>query len=364
MRALLSVYDKNGIVDLARSLHELGVELVSSGGTAAAIAEAGIPVTDVADLTGVPAILGHRVVTLHPKVHGGLLADRDDPEHVADMERYDIAGIDLVVSNLYPFSSNPSIELIDIGGPAMIRAAAKNHEFVGVLTDPAQYRRGARRAGRRRARLSDETRRRLARAAFAQTAAYDAQILAWFDRREPGLDRAGAPAADELELPPALELTLERAPGAALRREPPPGRRPLRDRRRAGLVGDRPPARRQGDVVPQRVRHRGGLAARALARRPARRPWSSSTPTRAAWRWPTTSPTAYTRAHECDPVSAFGGIVAVNRPVTVAMAEAIAPVFTEVLVAPGFEPDALVACCEEPQEPAHPRGPARRARRA
>src|SRR6476661_849169 len=139
MRALLSTYDKTGVVALARGLADAGWDLVSSGGTASAIAAAGIEVTDVADLTGAPAILGHRVVTLHPKVHGGLLADRDDPAHVADMERYDITGIDLVVSNLYPFSSNPSIELIDIGGPAMIRAAAKNHEFVGVLTDPAQY---------------------------------------------------------------------------------------------------------------------------------------------------------------------------------------------------------------------------------
>ena len=139
MRALLSVYDKSGVVDLAPGLHELGWDLVSSGGTARAIAEAGVPVTDVADLTGFPAILGHRVVTLHPKVHGGILADPTDPEHVADMETYGIEAIDLVVANLYPFSAEPSIELIDIGGPAMVRAAAKNHAHVGIVTDPSRY---------------------------------------------------------------------------------------------------------------------------------------------------------------------------------------------------------------------------------
>ncbi len=137
--ALLSVYDKSGIVEFAESLHELGWSLVSSGGTARAIADAGVPVTDVAELTGLPAILGHRVVTLHPKIHGGILADPTDAEHVADMEHHGIEPIDLVVVNLYPFSSDPSIELIDIGGPAMVRAAAKNHAHVGVLVDPADY---------------------------------------------------------------------------------------------------------------------------------------------------------------------------------------------------------------------------------
>src|SRR4051794_2631081 len=119
MKALLSVYDKTGVVEFATALHEIGWELLSSGGTAKAIGDAGVPVTDVAELTGFPAILGHRVVTLHPKVHGGLLADRNDPLHQVDMQEYGIEGIDLVVANLYPFSSNPSIELIDIGGPAM-----------------------------------------------------------------------------------------------------------------------------------------------------------------------------------------------------------------------------------------------------
>src|SRR3954447_26722689 len=137
--ALLSVYDKNGIGDLAEALHGLGWKLVSSGGTAKAVAEAGVPVTDVAELTGVPAILDHRVVTLHPKVHGGLLADPTNPQHQQDMAEYGIEAFDLVVSNLYPFHTNPSIELIDIGGPAMVRASAKNHEHVGIVTGPDQY---------------------------------------------------------------------------------------------------------------------------------------------------------------------------------------------------------------------------------
>ncbi|MBJ7293497.1 MAG: bifunctional phosphoribosylaminoimidazolecarboxamide formyltransferase/IMP cyclohydrolase PurH, partial [Ilumatobacteraceae bacterium] len=132
-RALLSVYDKNGIVEFAEALHELGWELLSSGGTAKVIADNGIPVVDVAEITGLGPILDHRVVTLHPKIHGGLLADIANPAHVAEMLQYGIEPISLVVVNLYPFTTNPSVELIDIGGPAMVRAAAKNHAHVGVI---------------------------------------------------------------------------------------------------------------------------------------------------------------------------------------------------------------------------------------
>ena len=149
--ALLSVYDKTGIVELAQGLHDLGWTLISSGGTARAIAERGIPVTDVADLTGFPAILGHRVVTLHPKVHGGILADPSDPDHRQDLADYGIEPIALVVVNLYPFADEPGIELIDVGGPAMVRAAAKNHAHVGVVVDPARVRRRVGRAARPRA---------------------------------------------------------------------------------------------------------------------------------------------------------------------------------------------------------------------
>ena len=198
MRALLSVYDKAGVVELAAALVELGWELVSSGGTARAIAAAGLPVVPVEEVTGSPEMLGHRVVTLHPALHGGILADRDDPGHVADLDRLGITPVDLVVANLYPFRSAPSIDLIDIGGPAMVRAAAKNHAFVGVVVDPADYRPVVdelRAAGS----LSAATRWRLARAAFAHTAAYDAAIVGWFDE------------VDGDKLPLTLHLALERA---------------------------------------------------------------------------------------------------------------------------------------------------------
>ena len=133
------MWDKTGLAELARGLHELGFELVSSGGTATAIAEAGVPVTAIDDVTGVPEMLDHRVVTLHPKVHGGILADRGKASHLADLEEHGIEPFDLVVSNLYPFEQRPDIETIDIGGPAMTRAAAKNHAWVGIVTSPDQY---------------------------------------------------------------------------------------------------------------------------------------------------------------------------------------------------------------------------------
>ncbi len=196
MRALLSVYDKEGLTDLARGLSELGWELLASGNTAAALAEAGVPHRAVSDVTGAPEILGGRVKTLHPAIHGGILADRSVPGHLADLERQGIEPIDLVVCNLYPFSSDPSVELIDVGGPTMVRAAAKNFAHVGVVVSPADYLPvlDELRAG---GGLSDATRRRLARAAFAHTAAYDAAIVAWLDDGE--------------LLPESLHLTLERA---------------------------------------------------------------------------------------------------------------------------------------------------------
>lgn len=341
MRALLSVYDKTGIAEFARSLHELGCELVSSGGTAKVIAEAGLPVTDVADLTGVPAILGHRVVTLHPKVHGGILADRDDAQHQADLERYGIEPIDLVVVNLYPFSSDPSIELIDIGGPAMVRAAAKNHAHVGVVTDPSQYElvlADLRSAGA----LTDATRRRLALDAFRATAAYDAQIVRWMEGQVEAVDAGSAPG----ELPETIQLTIER-------------RAVLRYGENPHQLGARYATRGESGWWDTAVQHGGKEMSylnvfdadaawrlvHSLGEGPAAVVIKHANPCGVAVADDVT--TAYLRAHECDPVSAFGGIVAVNRPVTVAMAEALAPVFTEVLIAPGFEGDALVRLLEK-----------------
>lgn len=341
MRALLSVYDKTGIVAFAQALHELGVDLVSSSNTARALAEAGLPVTDVGDLTGVPPILGHRVVTLHPKIHGGLLADRQDREHQADLARYEIEPIDLVVSNLYPFASNPSIELIDIGGPAMIRAAAKNHQYVGVVTDPAQYDlvlEDLRRDGA----LSDTTRRTLALAAFRVTAAYDAQIVEWL---------AAPPAAGEGDsepeaLPATISLTLRR-------------QQVLRYGENPHQVGARYRAEGRSGWWDTAVQHGGKEMSylnvydteaawrlvHSVGDGPAAVVIKHANPCGVALAGDITE--AYQRAHACDPVSAYGGIVAVNRPVTAAMAEALAPVFTEVLVAPGFAEDALVRLLEK-----------------
>jgi phosphoribosylaminoimidazolecarboxamide formyltransferase/IMP cyclohydrolase len=183
MKALLSVYDKSGIEELARGLSSLGWELISSGGTSAALTAAGIGHVEVADLTGAPEMLGGRVKTLHPVIHGGILADRSKPDHLDALEKLGIGLIDLVVCNLYPFSSDPSIELIDVGGPTMVRAAAKNHDHVAVVVDPADYP-AVLEELRSGGSISLDTRRRLARQAFAHTAGYDAAIVAWLDERE------------------------------------------------------------------------------------------------------------------------------------------------------------------------------------
>jgi phosphoribosylaminoimidazolecarboxamide formyltransferase/IMP cyclohydrolase len=207
MRALLSVWDKTGLVEFAAGLAALGVELVASGGTASALKEASIAHLDVADVTGFPEMLGGRVKTLHPKIHGAILADRAKPEHMAALEENDIEPIDLVVCNLYPFSADPSVELIDIGGPAMVRAAAKNHQHVGVLTNPDQYPKVLEELTATGS-LSNATRHELARAAFAHTAAYDAQIVRWLDG---GGVIGSVPSAVDAVVPETLHLTLERA---------------------------------------------------------------------------------------------------------------------------------------------------------
>jgi phosphoribosylaminoimidazolecarboxamide formyltransferase/IMP cyclohydrolase len=196
MRALLSVYDKEGLIDLARGLTDLGWELLASGNTSAELSDAGIAHRAVSDVTGAPEILSGRVKTLHPKIHGGILADRSVPEHLAQLVEQGIEPIDLVVCNLYPFSSDPSVELIDVGGPTMVRGAAKNFAHVAVVVSPADYGAVLKELASAGA-LSDGTRRRLARAAFAHTAAYDAAIVAWLDDGE--------------LLPESLHLTLERA---------------------------------------------------------------------------------------------------------------------------------------------------------
>jgi phosphoribosylaminoimidazolecarboxamide formyltransferase/IMP cyclohydrolase len=334
---LLSVYDKTGLVPFAQGLRSLGWELISSGATAAALRDADVEVTEVAEVTGAPEMLGGRVKTLHPNIHGGILADRSKPEHLVDLEARGITPIDLVVSNLYPFTSDPSVDLIDIGGPTMVRAAAKNHDHVGIVCDPGAYD-GVLAELREQGSLSDATRRRLARTAFAHTAAYDAAIVEWLD------DNDADPTDDGL--PRTLNLALDRV-------------QDLRYGENPHQVGARYRFAGRTSWWDTAVQH-GGKELSYL----------NLYDTEAAWRLvnelgdePTAvvikhaNPcgvaidddiaTAWRRAHECDSTSAFGGIVAVNRPVSPEMAEQLAPIFTEVVVAPGFHDDALVRLLEK-----------------
>jgi phosphoribosylaminoimidazolecarboxamide formyltransferase/IMP cyclohydrolase len=336
--ALLSVYDKGGIVDLARGLHDLGWRLVSSGGTARALADAGLPVIDVADLTGFPAILGHRVVTLHPAVHAGLLADLDQPEHRAELEQLGIEPISLLVVNLYPFSSEPGIELIDVGGPAMIRAAAKNHAHVGVVMDPAQYEPVLSEL-RTSGSLSAATKRELAQAAFARTAAYDTAIAAWLAGGGVDADETIGGAAPEETLPSTLDLRLERV--QELRYGENPHQQAARYRQAAERSWWDDAVQHGGKELSYLNLYDTEAAWRLVQRfdEPAVVIVKHANPCGVALSGDITS--AYVAANACDPVSAFGGIVAANRPVPATLAEALAPVFTEVVVAPAFDDDAL-----------------------
>ena len=343
-RALLSAYDKTGMVELGRALVDLGWELVSSGGTARVLAAAGLPVIPTEDVTGFPEMLGHRVVTLHPAIHGGILADRDEPDHVADMATYGVVPIDLVAVNLYPFGSDPSVELIDIGGPAMVRGAAKNHAYVTVLVDPADYDVVLDEL-RSTGEVAATTRRRLARDAFAHTAAYDSAIVSWFDEGGPG--ELAPPVGEEARgpLPPTVHLSARLA-------------QPLRYGENPHQHGARYTF--SGDGCWDRAVQHGGKEMSylnvydadaawrlvwSLGDRPAAVVIKHANPCGAAVA--DDIATAYTRAHECDPVSAFGGIVALNRTVTRPLAEALAPVFTEVIVAPGYDEDALLVLLEK-----------------
>jgi phosphoribosylaminoimidazolecarboxamide formyltransferase/IMP cyclohydrolase len=341
MRALLSVYDKTGATELARGLADLGWELISSGGTSAALAEAGIAHIEVADLTGAPEMLGGRVKTLHPTVHGGILADRSKPEHLADLERQGIDPIDLVVCNLYPFSSDPSIELIDVGGPTMVRAAAKNHAHVGIVVSPADYAAVLDELQRDGA-LSDPTRLRLARDAFAHTAAYDAAIVEWFDAQ----GAIGGEATDDGVLPPTIHLALERA--GSLRY----GENPHQHGARYRILG----RHSWWDDV---VQH-GGKELSYLNIFDADAAWrlvhelaGAEEGDRAVAIIKHANPcgaavhpdlaTAYQRALECDPQSAFGGIVAIGGRVTAEVAEAIAAgPQADLIIAPAYDEAALV----------------------
>jgi phosphoribosylaminoimidazolecarboxamide formyltransferase/IMP cyclohydrolase len=343
-RALISVYDKTGVVDLARGLADAGWELVSSGGTAKAIAGAGIAVADLADFTGYPPMLGHRVVTLHPLVHGAILADPDDPAHQADIAQYGIKPFALVVANLYPFGSDPSDfqhgagageDLIDIGGPAMTRAAAKNHANVGIVVDPADYD-SVLEEITANGDLSPATRRSLARKAFATTAAYDAAVVSWFDET----------AEDRQTLPPTIHLALERVQDLRYGENPHQQGARYRTMRSQSWWDD--------------VEQHQGIALSYLNLYDADAAWAMAHDLGDANELPCVAiikhanpsglsvneslAEAYQRALECDERSAFGGIVAFNRVVDAATAErVVAGPQADVIIAPGYDDGVLEA---------------------
>ncbi len=330
-RALVSVWDKTGIVPFAGRLAAAGVEIVSSGGTARALIDAGVPVTEVADVTGAPEMLGGRVKTLHPHIHGGILADRGNDEHRTDLEMRGIAPFELVVVNLYPFEAtvampgvtdSAAIEKIDIGGPTMIRAAAKNHEWVGAVTSADQYDEVA--AAIEAGGLTSAQRRDLATAAFFRTAAYEAAIVAWMERSE------RLPRRMVLPLIRIEELRYGENPHQAAAIYAQAGTEPwwlAADQRQGKAMSfnnyiDAEAAWRLASELPDAavvvVKHTNACGAASCD----------------------TIEAAFRKAWACDPLSAFGGVVALNRPLDDATAEAIAANFVEVVIAPSVTAEA------------------------
>lgn len=336
-RALVSVYDKTGLVELAQALHSAGVEIVSTGSTAGTIAAAGVPVTPVETVTGFPEVLDGRVKTLHPKVHAGLLADLRKDTHVAQLDELGVAAFDLLVSNLYPFQATVAsgadveecVEQIDIGGPAMVRAAAKNHASVAVLTDPAGY--PALLGALSEGGFTVAQRRALAARAFADIAEYDVAVAQWCAR----------------ELAPADDWWPQFA-GLALRRS---------TALRYGENPHQPAALYTDPDAPAGLAQAEQLHGKEMS-------YNNYVDADAAWRaandfadQPAVAiikhanpcgiaigadvAEAHRRAHACDPVSAYGGVIAVNRSVSVELARQVAEIFTEVVVAPGFDEGAV-----------------------
>ncbi|WP_395295838.1 bifunctional phosphoribosylaminoimidazolecarboxamide formyltransferase/IMP cyclohydrolase [Kitasatospora hibisci] len=333
-RALISVYDKTGLEELAQGLHAAGVAIVSTGSTAGRIAAAGVPVTEVSELTGFPECLDGRVKTLHPRVHAGVLADLRLESHRAQLAELGVEPFDLVVVNLYPFKATVAsgatpdecVEQIDIGGPSMVRAAAKNHPSVAVVVDPARY--GDVLKAAREGGFDLATRKRLAGAAFAHTAAYDVAVASWFE--------AGYAPSDE-RFPEFLGGTYERQNVLRYGENPHQGAALYVDGT-GGLAGAEQLHGKEmsyNNYVDTDAARRAAYdhAEPAVAIIKHANPCGIATGADAA--------EAHRKAHECDPVSAYGGVIAVNRPVTVELAEQIAPIFTEVVVAPGYEDGAV-----------------------
>jgi phosphoribosylaminoimidazolecarboxamide formyltransferase/IMP cyclohydrolase len=354
-RALLSVSDKTGLAELGRGLVDLQFELVSTGGTAQALRDAGLPVTDVAAVTGTREMLGGRVKTLHPRIHVGLLADRRLGDHRRQLLGAAISPFELVVVNLYPFgaalerpgiSPDELIEEIDIGGPSMVRAAAKNHANVAVVTSPARYG-DVLAALDRGAGLDDRFRRQLALEAFAHTAAYDARIAAELPGR---LVAAGLldPPADPY--PAQLTLALDKV--GTLRYGENPHQPAARYRRPGSTLADGLFGAERAPLQGKPLSYNNVLDAAAAAqlgrslRGPAVVIVKHTNPCGAAER--ATLADAWAAALEADPVSAFGGVVAVTQVVEAAMAELLTSIFLEIVVAPGYTPEALEALASKP----------------
>jgi len=337
-RALVSVYDKVGLAELGRALADAGVEIVSTGGSHRLLAQAGVPVTEVAELTGFPECLDGRVKTLHPRVHAGILADRRLAGHRAQLDELGIAPFDLVVSNLYPFADTVAsgadaeacVEQIDIGGPSMVRAAAKNHASVAIVTEPGQYPAllDALAAGG----YTLAERRELAARAFRHTASYDVAVATWMGSAlTDSSDGTGFPAwiagtytrlgvlryGENSHQPAALYAKGFGAPGLAQAEQL--GGKEMSYNNYVDTDAARRAAYDVAEPAVAVVKHSNpcGIAVGADVAE------------------------AHRRAHACDPVSAYGGVIAANRPVSLAMAEQVKPIFTEVIVAPGYEPAAL-----------------------
>jgi phosphoribosylaminoimidazolecarboxamide formyltransferase/IMP cyclohydrolase len=338
LRALISVSDKRGLDGLARELDALGIEIISTGGTARLLRESGIAVRDVSEVTGFPEMLDGRVKTLHPKIAGGLLAIRDNPEHMRALEEHGIGRIDLVVVNLYPFervaarpdvSFEELIENIDIGGPSMIRAAAKNFQDVAVVTSPDDYAEVTEELKRSGGALARETKWKLAKKAFQTTAAYDAAISARLE--QVGVTETALPSVLRVNAPKVMDLRYGENPHQS-----------------AALYG----ARGQGVAGAEQLQGKelsyNNLvdldAAWQLACEfdsPAVAIIKHTNPCGTAEQ--ASLPEAYRKAFECDPVSAYGGVIGMNRPMDKETAQEIAKTFIEAIAAPGYEPAALQA---------------------
>ncbi|MDO4917177.1 MAG: bifunctional phosphoribosylaminoimidazolecarboxamide formyltransferase/IMP cyclohydrolase [Rothia sp. (in: high G+C Gram-positive bacteria)] len=342
-RALISVFDKTGLEDLARGLNDAGVAIVSTGSTAATIAKAGVPVTEVSDITEFPECLEGRVKTLHPRVHAGILADRRKQEHIDTLEQMNIEPFDLVIVNLYPFvdtvasgaDQDAIIEKIDIGGPSMVRAAAKNHDAVAVVVDPARYDDVVRAASEGGFTLAE--RRRLASAAFAHTASYDTAVATWtaaqFEQDE-----------DANYWPPFAGLSFERSESLRYGENP---------HQKAALYVD--PAAKPGIAQAEQLGGKamsynnfvdGDAALRAAYdfEEPAVAIIKHNNPCGIAIATDGAEDPiadAHAKAHACDPLSAYGGVIAANREVTAKMAQTVKGIFTEVIIAPSYTAEAL-----------------------